>query len=436
MDNATASLIEQFFRSENEESSFLKLYNQRISHLTELLEILKQEKVLLASSSAESEVISWYAQQYTGYPYTSIMYLILTELCNLGCRYCFIINKFQSGRPLAYMNQRIADQALNTFCRLIRQKPEYFEEEKTIIFYGGEPLLNLDTLTFALHRINRLKGVGLLPRATAISLNTNGTLITAEVANLLKRYGVAVAISIDGDQWAQDACRCYKGGRSSYQDTVTGLKLCQDLGVDVGLSCTLNLASLDNFDRTLQMILEEFRIKSLGFNLVLSSNQYPISSADDLRATEKIIEAFKVFRRLGIQEDRILRKVEAFSKGDVYPFDCGATGGGQIVVAPDGRIGICHGYLSDGKFFVGQVDNSDFNPQTSETFLDWSRRSPLNMPQCHNCPALGICGGGCPMYADQLKGDIWQLDERFCIHAKTVLEWLIWDLYDQESKGR
>lgn len=58
-------------------------------------------------------------------------------------------------------------------------------------------------------------------------------------------------------------------------------------------------------------------------------------------------------------------------------------------------------------------------------------RSPLNMPECQDCPALGICGGGCPYQSELEMGSIWALDKRFCIHAKMTLEWLIWDLFKQ-----
>lgn len=58
-----------------------------------------------------------------------------------------------------------------------------------------------------------------------------------------------------------------------------------------------------------------------------------------------------------------------------------------------------------------------------------------NIFQCKNCPALGICGGGCPFQAEIEKGSIWDLDERFCIHAKLTLEWLIWDLLKQTQTG-
>lgn len=126
-----------------------------------------------------------------------------------------------------------------------------------------------------------------------------------------------------------------------------------------------------------------------------------------------------------------MRKVDSFVKSEIYAFDCGAAGGGQIVIAPDGQVGICHGYLGSRKHFATTVDDETFDPRNDPVFIEWSRRSPLNMDACRECPALGICGGGCPLNADFEEGSIWGLDKRFCVHCKTTLEWLIWDLYKQ-----
>lgn len=64
------------------------------------------------------------------------------------------------------------------------------------------------------------------------------------------------------------------------------------------------------------------------------------------------------------------------------------------------------------------------------TFGEWNLRTPLRMSQCLNCMALGVCGGGCALNAKANGGSIWDLNERFCIHSKKTLEFLIWDLFD------
>ena len=55
----------------------------------------------------------------------------------------------------------------------------------------------------------------------------------------------------------------------------------------------------------------------------------------------------------------------------------------------------------------------------------WSKRIPLNMPECHYCPALGICGGGCVFNAEILNGGINKRDKSFCVHTQKALAWLL-----------
>lgn len=140
-----------------------------------------------------------------------------------------------------------------------------------------------------------------------------------------------------------------------------------------------------------------------------------------------MIECFKIACERGIHEARIMRKVRVFVDKIIYDRDCCGCGK-QIVILPNGKIGVCHAYSGAEQFFVDSDDS--FDPYQHSFWLDWSRRSPINMPQCY-CEALTICGGGCPHNADLNNGSIWELDNHFCIHAKETLNWLIWDLYEK-----
>ena len=144
-----------------------------------------------------------------------------------------------------------------------------------------------------------------------------------------------------------------------------------------------------------------------------------------------MIEAFKELREVGIFEDRIMRKVQAFEDGKLFLYDCCASGGNQYVIDPAGNIGICHGYLNNGKYFSDNVSNPTFDFRNNDVYHFWRNRTPLRMEQCQNCECIGICGGGCPYAADFMHGSIYEVDDRFCIHAKKVLNWMIKDLYFQ-----
>jgi len=80
-------------------------------------------------------------------------------------------------------------------------------------------------------------------------------------------------------------------------------------------------------------------------------------------------------------------------------------------------------------FFSEASSNLDFH--SDPTVNEWNNRTPLNMPQCKNCAAIGICGGGCAYGAQLRNGSIWSVDDRFCNHSLSILEWVIWDIYKQ-----
>lgn len=397
-----------------------------------LIPVLEAAKIIVdADGGSDEDIVGYFQKHLLGHPYVSIAYFILTDDCNFGCKYCFVESHMPTKRHPKSMSTTTVLKGLDFFCRQIKLRPNLFEQEKTIVIYGGEPLLNIQSLRFLLEEIKIRKADGRLPQKTELSMVTNATLVTPEVAQLLAEHDVCVAVSIDGDRESTDAARQYRGGGAVFDDILRGYDILKHAGVNIGVSCTLSQQSMDDFDRTLAMFTDRLDVKSLGFNIVLSGNGYHVREDYDEKAAQAIIRAFKVFREMNIVEDRIMRKVDSFVKGEIYAFDCGASGGGQIVIAPDGQIGVCHGYLGNRKHFMTTVDDDQFDPRHDPVFLEWSRRSPLAMAACQDCVALGICGGGCPLNADNEEGTIWGLDKRFCVHCKMTLEWLIWDLYEK-----
>ena len=192
---------------------------------------------------------------------------------------------------------------------------------------------------------------------------------------------------------------------------------------------TLSQEALSESD-TIFDIIEKYGITGLGFNILLSDKTYQVPEEYFVNVSKFIVEAFKVFREKGIYEDRIMRKVNAFVEHNLHLFDCAAEGGNQIIVAPDGEIGLCHGFLATRETFASNIDDESFDMTTHPLFKEWNKRSPIFMEKCHGCMALGTCGGGCALNAKANGESIWDLDERFCIHSKTTLEFLIWDLFE------
>jgi radical SAM protein with 4Fe4S-binding SPASM domain len=111
---------------------------------------------------------------------------------------------------------------------------------KTFVFTGGEPLLRDDL--FELIAYARSKGF-------TVFIATNGTLITKEVAKLLRNYNVGVVIGLDGmNPETHDAIRGVEG---AYESVIAGI----ENSVAENLYVHLNIvASTRNFDEIERII--------------------------------------------------------------------------------------------------------------------------------------------------------------------------------------
>lgn len=406
--------------------------------IDEVKELVKC-KVLIQKNDEDDKVLE-FVKSRVPKPAINICYFILSEQCNLACKYCFLGNndeKKRSNFSLENMSVETANKAIDFFIRQMKASDLYFDNnEATIIFYGGEPLVNFAVLDYVASKINLLKDTEPCLKHVDLSIVTNGLLLTDDRIKRLKELGVSIAISVDGATEQANGMRVDVSGAPVFSKILDVLDRCKRLNADISLSITLSEETIKDPQNILNLI-DKYNIKSIGFNIMMSSDTFILPESYNEKAAQFIIDEFVELRKRGIYEDRIMRKLKAFTKSQVYFSDCGATGGGQIVIAPNGQVGVCHGCLFDKEYFVANIYDDSFIAVKDKTFIEWSKLIPLNHAECYDCPALGICGGGCPINAMHMKlgNTIHSIDERFCAHAKKTLEFLIGDLYTIIKKG-
>lgn len=363
-------------------------------------------------------------------PKIRVLVLHLTDYCNLRCRYCFIEGNMPKDYQRQNMTEDVMRKAIDKFSQVIRG--QNFPKPPSVVFYGGEPLVNWKVIEYGLEYLRQCQEIKSLPVEMDKILITNGTLITSKIAEVLKRHDVMVSISIDGPKEIHDLNRIFQSGKGSFQKTLRGFQILKEAGIRPTVSCVLSRESLDRAPDIIRWLLDELGIKALGFNhvsIVPNVSDYdPIYEANFgkalLRVQEIIQEEYP-----DVYERRMNHKINAFLDRRILKADC--TGcGEQMSVSPDGQIGICQGYMGTRKTFGGSVFDVKYNPTIDPVFIEWSQRSPLNMPQCYQCPALATCGGGCPRNADYISGSIWEVDSAFCHFAKKAQEWMIWKKYE------
>jgi uncharacterized protein len=113
------------------------------------------------------------------------VWLLLTDKCNLRCKYCWSEGKEESS---GIMTAETADKAMQFLMR-------YAAEDVGITFFGGEPLLNLPVLkhVFEKHPHQRY------------GIYTNATLLTDELVDYFykRRDFIQITISMDGNTQTQ-----------------------------------------------------------------------------------------------------------------------------------------------------------------------------------------------------------------------------------------
>ena len=129
----------------------------------------------------------------------------ITARCNLRCKHCYedagVLSK---GLPNELTNDEKI-KVMEELCKL---------NIPTFAFAGGEPLM--DPVFWELARIGKENGL-------YMSINTNGTLITEEVAFKLKEIGFAYyGVSLDGA--SAEVHDSFRGVKGAFERTIRGIK--------------------------------------------------------------------------------------------------------------------------------------------------------------------------------------------------------------------
>jgi uncharacterized protein len=138
------------------------------------------------------------------------------SLCNLGCSYCFYLEKahlYPGGK-----SPKMSPEVLERYVRdYIAAQPG---PEVNFAWQGGEPtLLGVDFFRTAVALQQQYAG----GKVIANAFQTNGVLLDDAWGEFLATNHFLVGISIDGPRPLHDAYRVDKGGRGSFDAVMRGL---------------------------------------------------------------------------------------------------------------------------------------------------------------------------------------------------------------------
>ncbi len=180
----------------------------------------------------------------------------ITRTCNLQCIHCYA-----DSHPQMYTGELDWNQC----CEVIDDLADY--GASALLLSGGEPLVH-----------PRFKDI--LSRASErglkMTISTNGTRITPELAKLFKQLEVAyVGISLDGIGEIHDH---FRGTPGSFEKAIRGFKRCEEVGQKTGLRLTLTRHNVQCMDEILDFIERENIKRVCFYHLVPTGRGVDVAS--------------------------------------------------------------------------------------------------------------------------------------------------------------
>lgn len=350
------------------------------------------------------------------------MYLIITQGCNLGCKYCFLEN-MDANWVNRRMDIKTASVAIDKYIQHIKKNKI---SEASIMLFGGEPLINWD-LFKGIINYTRTTYPELFRKNAKNKLSfrtvTNGTLITKQKALYFKKNNIIPAISLDGPKHINDKNRIFKGGNKSVYDAVMDvIKILKENDCPFGLSITLSKEVVDEGQKIVDW-LKDLDVKDIYFNPLHYNESNDEWKAHYEKSTKFIINSFFELLRNDIVNGRPVRQISSFVKRSFYYADCGSAGLHQIAVKPDGEVLVCQCDYTSEKNKLGNILEDDIETMINSANTErWIKSIPLLKKECQNCESIFICGGSCLTQNANMFDHSCMVDQTYCIYIKMMLK--------------
>jgi sulfatase maturation enzyme AslB (radical SAM superfamily) len=187
------------------------------------------------------------------------------------------------------MDIAVAETAIDAFARLMKGQES---SRITISFYGGEPLLNWRMVRKALRCGNVIFG----DRVYWV-LNTNATLLTPEIATVLKQENVDIHISIDGPDEGTNRYRRFKNGKPVLKKVMESLEILKEQGCSIQFDSCLTDVNIYSLKRLIDLAAESGADR---IYLALIDRLETQDLLDVELVASKVIEAMKYGEHKGV----------------------------------------------------------------------------------------------------------------------------------------
>jgi len=359
--------------------------------------------------------------------------------CNLRCEYCFYIDH------LNYVEKkpRMSDNTLKAMIKSYMKTDQ--NNQYAFGWQGGEPTLMEKKFW---ERVIELQTKYAPPGAIISNgLQTNGTLITDEMAKFFAEYRFLLGVSLDGPAYLHNYYRKTIGQKPTHSLVMRGIERLQKYHVDFNILILVN-------NKTVKKAREIYLyLKNHGFNY----HQYiPCVEFDEIGNRKHfsitgeewgdfLCELFDEWIKEDINQIsiRLFDSIINYLVNNQYTVcymgsDCCQ----YFVVEYDGGIYPCDFYVQE-KLLLGNIMKGDWGDfLKSPIYKRFGKKKSLWNDNCDECSYLNLCHGDCQKFRNSDYKSLKKLSvlckgwKKFYTYNLLQLEKLAKNLRDnKESNG-
>lgn len=314
--------------------------------------------------------------------------LILTENCNLRCKYCF--DDSYSDRSECNYNYSMPLSMIDDIINFI-ENTKMIGVNPLISFFGGEPTVNWRFLCEFVNRTKKLH--------YRYSMNTNATNIDDEKLKFIIDNRISLTVSIDGIKEAHDANRVFVSGDGSWDKIVEKLpNIITKIHTNKMNISAMMVISNNNYkylERSYEFLSKIFDEVNILWNY---DSDYTEESYDIIK--KQLISLFfikgkKMF--LDLHRKILSERAHCGNSSCVIPEK-------SITISTDGGLYFCHRLVPKmndelhkcNKEKFGDIYQGFYNTEYINLIRDRIDFSKFRVGrECDTCKAAPFCKGGC-----------------------------------------
>ncbi|MGB9902991.1 radical SAM protein [Methanothrix sp.] len=332
----------------------------------------------------------------------------LTRRCNLRCAHCY----------MDASDEMTDELSLDEGIRLIDELAGL--KIPMLILTGGEPLMSRNFWAYAFHAKEK---------NLRCAISTNGTLITPEVAVLLREAGVRyVGVSLDSS--SPEVHDRFRGVPGAHSRAVQGLINARDAGLKTGLRVTLTRDNWYDIPALLKLALDLGIPRFCMYHLVPTGRGRGIAERDVTPEQRRSVMRLLMEAALELSDreieilttdspidgayllEMLKGEPERLERARMLLMNAGGCSAGSKVanISPRGDVHPCQfmpqivaGNVRERSFRDIWIDNP-----SKELLLIRNSRKQLK-GECGSCSYTDLCGG-CRQKAFYYRGDILETD--------------------------